>query len=91
MRFTNKMNNWGKAGVIIWWIVVATVILEAALGVFSATTVGTIIALGIAAYVGTKLEEDKITNGTLFCTVLSPVIGLIAHLINGNPSKKNAA
>ena len=88
MKFTSKMNGWGKAGVIIFYAAAAIFLLEIVMGVASPSTFGGMVGLAIAAFVSTKVDEEKVTNGTYFCTVLSPVLGLIAHLINGNPSKK---
>ena len=89
MKFTSKMNNWGKAGVIIIWAFTIFTVVEILMGVASPMTYGGIVAIAIAMYVSTKIDEEKVTNGTLFCTALSPLAGLIAHAINGNPSKKN--
>ena len=81
------MNAWGRAGVIIFYAFAAYLLLEVLLNVADATTFGGMIALGITAYVSTKVDEEKVTNGTFFCTAIAPLLELIAHLINGNPSK----
>ena len=98
MKFTENMNGWGRAGVVIFYVWIALMLLAFAILQEPLTLpeiVGGVIGLVGYIFFFKRLEEGTSTNGTFFTaaliwpSMLPWILGGLAQLINGNPKKKS--